>query len=320
MGNVNACLESPNSIHNSDTIISTTQNLKNGIEDRLDELLKKGENVDDYLWELLTKYGHAKNNNTNKTNNKSVTTQISTLVDFKNLGYFGMCDVGHSMSTSWPVDKQICNKCETKDCNVRGCLVCCSKEIYESGGGKQYLLCHGCKMDNVNKVKQKWERDENKRQIIRNILFANPALELDLLVGLPKAAALINTLDEITKLHVSLRNKYCLYLIDLDNFKALNSAIGHDGADRVIVDIANIFKKYQQQTNDNEWSDKKHGNIQRLFAYRQGGDEFAVIVQSGEYDAQKRQKIFFESIKQEINCLGNKYLHNINKENEKKKK
>lgn len=54
-----------------------------------------------------------------------------------------------------------------------------------------------------------------------------------------------------------------LCFIDIDNFKALNTNIGHDVADEVIVELANHLKK----------SANKRGEV-----YHRSGDEFLVIM------------------------------------------
>eukprot|EP01084_Bolivina_argentea_P297996 513456_1 len=293
----------------------TTDELKIGIEERLKELHKRGENIEDYLGDLLIKCNDS-NENEHKQNIKQ--NEISTLVDFKN-NKNGMCDRGHDMGLRKKFrTKDVCNVCGSSS-DVGVCATCCSDHMYKAGGGKECVWCQECAINNVNKLKIKWERDENKRKVIRNILKSNPSLELDILVGLPKAAAFNNTLNEIVNLHPIQRHRYCLYLIDLDNFKALNSAIGHDGADKVIVDIANIFRKYQKQIDDGIWNNKQNGNIKRMFMYRQGGDEFALIIQASRL-YRSQQRIFYESWKKDINLLGNKYLNDVNNFEEQKGK
>ena len=55
----------------------------------------------------------------------------------------------------------------------------------------------------------------------------------------------------------------CLFLIDLDNFKAVNDTVGHDAGDRVLVDAAQRLRQ-AVRTSD--------------LVGRWGGDEFVVLM------------------------------------------
>eukprot|EP01084_Bolivina_argentea_P260469 439885_1 len=295
----------------------TIDELKRGIIERLKELKRRDQKMDDYLWDIMIKYKEdEKQNNNDQKINQQDKYQISTLIDFDNdWPSQGMCDRGHDCDNFWVHRtihlKHVCNACKSKE-DLLVCPCCCNENGYRYPKyDQQYVWCGECRSNNVNKIMIQMKRDENKSKIIRNVLYSHPSLELDILCGLPKAAAFINTLTEIVNLPFIHRRGYCLYLIDLDNFKGLNSALGHSGADKIIVDIANIFKKYKKQVENREWYDGDMiMKIERMFVYRQGGDEFALIVHSGEHPM--NQQRFYSSWKKEINELGNKYLNNIN--------
>lgn len=77
----------------------------------------------------------------------------------------------------------------------------------------------------------------------------------------------------------TLRNRYCLEqnmialiekqrpfafgLLDLDDFKIINDTKGHDEGDKLLQNLASVFRTFRQE---------------ELMAYRWGGDEFALII------------------------------------------
>jgi len=64
--------------------------------------------------------------------------------------------------------------------------------------------------------------------------------------------------------------KWSLILLDLDNFKKINDTFGHDFGDKVLKHVANLIKK----------------NIRNQdFAFRWGGEEFAIFIKGNKEEA-----------------------------------
>eukprot|EP01084_Bolivina_argentea_P060221 110036_1 len=97
------------------------------------------------------------------------------------------------------------------------------------------------------------------------------------------------------------RDDYCVYFIDVDNMKLLNEKLGHNGVDQKLKQIGNILNMYRDKSNT-YWID---GGIivNRIWPFRQGGDEFCVVVK-GEKSKIKTQKGFIFEIKKKINSIG----------------
>jgi len=88
---------------------------------------------------------------------------------------------------------------------------------------------------------------------------------LDGLTGLASRSAF---LDDLHAAHAradrSARRTYCVAVINLDRFRALNEALGHHAADRLLVQVARRLE-----------ATRRH----RDRAARLGGDEFAVLLE-----------------------------------------
>lgn len=63
------------------------------------------------------------------------------------------------------------------------------------------------------------------------------------------------------------RQTFAFALLDVDDFKIINDTQGHDEGDRLLKDLASVFRTF----TDGE-----------LAAYRWGGDEFALIISGAE--------------------------------------
>ncbi|MGB0948213.1 MAG: GGDEF domain-containing protein, partial [Pseudoalteromonas marina] len=59
-------------------------------------------------------------------------------------------------------------------------------------------------------------------------------------------------------------------MIDLDKFKPINDTYGHEAGDKVLIEIANRFKKRFNDNTD--------------ICIRLGGDEFIIAQQINTYD------------------------------------
>ena len=81
-----------------------------------------------------------------------------------------------------------------------------------------------------------------KSQLIRNALQKQPRLSLDIMTGMPRKAALDKLVQDIK--NSSRFADFALFLVDINDLKALNSALGHEGADRVIADVGDVLKAH----------------------------------------------------------------------------
>ncbi|MBQ7261052.1 MAG: diguanylate cyclase [Lachnospiraceae bacterium] len=97
-------------------------------------------------------------------------------------------------------------------------------------------------------------------QIEKEHVLKNKA-ETDLLTGLLNKMTMENSVSDIIKRRPY--STFAFYIIDMDNFKAVNDNLGHAIGDKVLVDVANkltlLFNEYD-------------------FIGRLGGDEFAVML------------------------------------------
>jgi diguanylate cyclase (GGDEF)-like protein len=86
---------------------------------------------------------------------------------------------------------------------------------------------------------------------------------IDPLTGLFNRNALITRFAELRHQARLTRQPVCLLLCDVDNFKAINDAHGHDGGDVVLCDIAYELRKRLHSFE---------------LVYRLGGEEFLVVL------------------------------------------
>ncbi len=97
-------------------------------------------------------------------------------------------------------------------------------------------------------------------QIAKEHVLRNKA-ETDLLTGLLNKMTMENSVSEILKRRPY--STFAFYILDMDNFKAVNDNLGHAIGDKVLVDVANkltlLFNEFD-------------------YIGRLGGDEFAVML------------------------------------------
>jgi len=112
----------------------------------------------------------------------------------------------------------------------------------------------------------------------------------DYLTKLGNRRHFINLLEDAIKIQKNSNSYMHLILIDLDHFKTVNDALGHDIGDKLLVEAAQRMAGITKEHN---------GNISRL-----GGDEFCIL--SAEFkskdecvaDAEQFSKKLLDSIKQ----------------------
>lgn len=124
-----------------------------------------------------------------------------------------------------------------------------------------------------------------------NYLIKNHAQAYrDYLTKLGNRRHFIDLLEDAIKIQKS-SNKYMyLILIDLDHFKTINDALGHDVGDKLLIEVSERMQNLTKEHN---------GNISRL-----GGDEFCIL--SAEFqtkdeciaDAEVFAKKLLNSVKQ----------------------
>lgn len=105
---------------------------------------------------------------------------------------------------------------------------------------------------------------------------------LDPLTGLGNRGAF----DLALKKAVDDKNEFYLFFCDLDNFKQLNDTIGHKAGDELLKLVANTWKKINTPCNNS--------------VYRQGGDEFCVIVNGNKQQAENIAEDMLFELEKEI--------------------
>eukprot|EP01084_Bolivina_argentea_P118972 211022_1 len=263
------------------------------IEKTLDKMTKETINVNEYLDELKIKYTTDDEKyeiNTNK-NHK----QISLLV---NIHSQFLCDKGHSM---WgEIIKGKCIGCGILTDKNKQCVACMKyDETYNISQfdktGNKYLWCKKC-MTKTNKenIKKGIQKTDLLIAEVTKILNENPEINIDLLCQLKGKTSLEYLLKDIC---IDKRiEKYSLYTFDVDGFKAINEQKGHDGADNILKQIGKIL-------NDMEKNVKREWKIRRLWAFRQGGDEFSIVTDKGDNGISLQECVYLY-LKNEINKLG----------------
>ena len=98
------------------------------------------------------------------------------------------------------------------------------------------------------------ERHQLEEQMRHEVLH-------DPLTGLPNRSQLFNRLTEEFK---DRHSRVGICYVDLDRFKAINDALGHDVGDKLLVEVANRLRSCLRRPNQ--------------FVARVGGDEFIIVV------------------------------------------
>lgn len=100
-----------------------------------------------------------------------------------------------------------------------------------------------------------------EEQAIANSNLEN-IVELDSMTGLYNHSTFYDKLEMAINKSRSKKVEGCLAIIDIDDFKKVNDAYGHDAGDVVIITVANLLKECCDSLD---------------YACRYGGEEFAVV-------------------------------------------
>eukprot|EP01084_Bolivina_argentea_P248851 416362_1 len=245
----------------------------------------EGSNIEDFFWMWI----NAGNKYRNKTdilkvnkrpkddidekqleNDINKTNSLSMLIDFQSANNTKTSAIytattGHGMCNKGDVwfdkDGTVCMECGSGK-NVMKCHDCNSRD------NVRCTLCKRCRFMNFNTLAYESKVDNIKRAVIRAELSIKPSLSLDVLCGLPRKMGLDKLMEDIMRLDEDDRSQYVVFLVDMDNLKALNSILSHQGADEVIKNVGIVLKKWCLKI--------KKGKFQKLenaFCFRQGGDE-----------------------------------------------
>ena len=93
--------------------------------------------------------------------------------------------------------------------------------------------------------------------------FSIAASGLDLLTGLRSRVGLLEDLEREYNRFMRNGRSFCITMIDIDHFKAVNDTYGHDAGDRVLASVADFISRSFRPFDD---------------AYRLGGEEFLVCL------------------------------------------
>jgi diguanylate cyclase (GGDEF)-like protein len=93
--------------------------------------------------------------------------------------------------------------------------------------------------------------------------FSVAASGLDLLTGLRSRVGLLEDLGREYSRFMRNGRPFCITMIDIDHFKAVNDTYGHDAGDRVLASVADFISRTFRPFDD---------------AYRLGGEEFLVCL------------------------------------------
>ena len=164
---------------------------------------------------------------------KSQERSLSMVIDFEYAHTYGTCERGHlafcwSGACAWENVPCVCG--EQDESSLKLCRTC------------EAVFCKSCAMKNVRDLERESEMNMIKARLIRSALQKQPWLSLDIMTAMPRKAALEKLVQDIQGSGKSL--DFAVFLLDIDNLKAMNSALGHEGADRVIADVGKVLKAH----------------------------------------------------------------------------
>ena len=105
----------------------------------------------------------------------------------------------------------------------------------------------------------------------------------DMLTGLPNRFACTEFVSDL----VAKKSRFAVVSVDLNNFKSINDTMGHDTGNKVLSEIAERWKN-ASETGISGTAD---------LIFRQGGDEFAIVIQGYKNEADIIRSIrFYETV------------------------
>ncbi|MST80225.1 sensor domain-containing diguanylate cyclase [Lactobacillus equicursoris] len=111
---------------------------------------------------------------------------------------------------------------------------------------------------------------QQMQQMAQDYQAADEERKHDFLTGLWNRQELFRREEEMGQAE----KEYAVYILDIDNFKAINDNFGHQFGDEVLQKLAATLQDY--------------GETKQVDFYRYGGEEFLGIAELGERDAEER--------------------------------
>ncbi len=110
----------------------------------------------------------------------------------------------------------------------------------------------------------------------KNQLMIEKLAQFDYLTGLPNRRSLQDDVESFMAEESTAENEWYLMFCDLDGFKKVNDTIGHNGGDVLLKSISDELTMLQSDS---------------LKCYRQGGDEFVILMRDPHSDEVMRENI-----------------------------
>eukprot|EP01084_Bolivina_argentea_P289140 496427_1 len=162
-----------------------------------------------------------------------------------------------------------------------------------------YVYCKNCTINNVQMIKMKQENNKIIEKGIINTLNENPSISTDTLCQMKDVKSLHTILKEV--IVSGWKHAYSLWLIDIDNFKSINTELTHVIADTKIQALGQILKTLET-VNMSTWTKSGYDGLHKIHSFRQGGDEFGLVVACNNQKRDALQKVY-ERIKKDINMI-----------------
>eukprot|EP01084_Bolivina_argentea_P280566 479843_1 len=155
------------------------------------------------------KYDEKDENNANKNKKEKEEERLSQLIDESKKE---MCKYGHGIFAC-AYDGTYNYKCISCGSNkqIKYCKDCYFFAYDKGMQPKEfdYCYCFDCRIANSKNIKNRIEMNKFKADIIREELLKNPCLEMDLLCGMKRRAAVDLLIDDVNKLERDKRLQWC---------------------------------------------------------------------------------------------------------------